>query len=96
MNTAERKYTISKVGTGDYLLPSNDAQTIWRIVRYMDGPSSGLETMKRDREFWGLWRWTDTTGPGSFVDTGSWDRWELQEGLIATRSEAIRTALQLT
>lgn len=43
MSTTERKYAMTRIATGDYLLPSNDARTIWRIERYTDGPSLGLD-----------------------------------------------------
>jgi hypothetical protein len=86
------KYALTKVGAGDYLLPSNDAQNIWRIHRYTDGPSNGLD-LPRDRELWGVWRWTGRVGPGTYVDTGSWDRWELRSDTYDTRRDAITAAL---
>lgn len=91
--TTKRKYALTKVAPGDYLLPSNDAQTVWRIRRYTDGPSAGLD-LPRDREFWGVWRWENSVGIGGAVDIEAWDRWFFHEGLFDTRSEAIDAAMQ--
>ena len=35
-DTAERKYALIKILAGDYLLPGNDAHTLWRIRRYQE------------------------------------------------------------
>jgi hypothetical protein len=93
MTGIERKYALTKVAAGDYLLPSNDAQTIWRLVRYEDGPSHGLADWPRDRPVWAAYRWT---GPLGAVDAGidAWDRWELQESSCETRADAIQAALR--
>ncbi len=77
----ERRYVLSKVGRGDYLLPSNDAQTVWRITR-------------DEREGWGLWRWRESVGLGDYVDTQDWDRWELCEAALPTRAAAINAAMR--
>jgi hypothetical protein len=90
----ERKYALTKVAAGDYLLPSNDGRTIWRVVRYEDGPSHGLADWPRDRVVWAAYRWA---GPDSepFVDTSpdAWGRWKPSHDGCATRAEAIRWAL---
>ena len=89
----ERKYVMTKVGAGDYLLPSNDAKTIWRIMKYEDGPSHGIvEGMDRDEMFWGIWRWTGRV-PGDTLDPDDWDLWEMYDGSCASRAEAVRVAL---
>lgn len=94
MAAAERKYALTKIAPGDYLLPSNDAQALWRIARYTDGPSNGLD-WPRDREVWGLWRWNMPMGQSGYVDTGSWDHWEMVDGPLYTRAEAITEALRI-
>ena len=39
MTTVARKYALTKIDPGDYLLPSNDATVLYRIRKYTDGPS---------------------------------------------------------
>jgi hypothetical protein len=96
-DTPRRKYALSKVKPGDYLLPSNDGQTVYRIAKYEDGPSHGLVAFDKDREFWGVWRWQDDVplGPGSYVDVEDWNRWEFCEGLHDKRADAIHAALRI-
>lgn len=94
MTAATRQYALSKVAPGDYLLPSNDAQTIWRIARYTEGPSSGLD-WPRDREVWGVWRWTGPVTDTTYIDTADWNRWEFTEGLHDTRQAAVDAAVGL-
>jgi hypothetical protein len=90
----QRKYALTKVTSGDYLLPSNDGKTIWRIMRYTDGPSNGLD-IPRDRDFWEVRRWT-AKGLDQYVDLEDWDRWQSEVSLLDTRAEAINTALAMT
>ena len=90
----DRKYAMTKIAAGDYILPSNDAQTIWRIQRYTDGPSFGLVDWPRDRELWSVARWTGKTGPGCFIDTSlESTRWEEVGTSFSTRREAIEYAM---
>ena len=88
----ERKYALTKVAAGDYLLPSNDGLTIWRIAKYEDGPSKGLD-IPRDRTFWGVWLWSGVYETAVYVDTEAWDRWEMCEAGLDSRAEAIQSAL---
>jgi hypothetical protein len=92
--TIERKYVLRRIGKGDYLLPSNDGATLWRIRTYEDGPSHGLD-WPRDLTFWGLWKWDapiDTTGRAK-IDPDDPDHWEYYDGTYKTRAEAIRAVL---
>ena len=89
----ERKYAMSRIAAGDYVLPSNDGETLWRVVRYTDGPSSGLDHMARDRDFWALWKWPHQVSEGSFIDLQDWDRWECVEDMFESRAAAIDRAL---
>ena len=91
---SERKYTLTKIAPGDYVFPSNDGQTIWRIALYTEGPSTGLD-WSRDRDVWGVWRWCERVQQGGYIDTTDWNRWEFCEGLYETRSDAIDAALRL-
>jgi hypothetical protein len=90
----QRKYALTKIAPGDYLFPSNDAKTVWRIARYEDGPSHGVDSMDRDRTFWGLWKWDSPLAVGSAVDTLSWERWGMEGSGFDTRQEAIDEALK--
>jgi hypothetical protein len=90
--STDRKYALSRIAAGDYLLPSNDGQTIWRIARYQDGPSSGLD-LPRDRTYWGVWRWTGRVALAHYVDIEDWDQWDFHDGFHQTRAEAMRVAL---
>ena len=95
MSTMKRKYALIRIAKGDYLLPSNDAQTIWRIRRYVDGPSSGIMDWPSDREVWGLWRWEGDLRQSDYVDTEDLERWELVGGALRTRADAIEEALRV-
>jgi hypothetical protein len=81
----ERKYVLTKVAPGDYLLPSNDGRTIWRIARYDERPNWRL---------WGLWRWN---GPSLGVDVShdGWGLWEMVDSRCETRADAIRQAMRM-
>ncbi len=77
-------YTMTRLGKGDYLLPSNDAQTLWRLYRWEEG--------------WNLWRW-DGGFPtldsiNAALEMDDWSRWECWSGPFATRAEAIRDAIR--
>ena len=94
MSAVERKYALTRVGSGDYLLPSNDAQTIWRIQNYVDGPSYGLMEWPRDRKLWRVLRWTGVAGVGGYVDTApECDRWAEATTCLSTRRAAVEWAL---
>lgn len=90
----ERKFVLTKVGPGDYLLPSNDGKTLWRLSTYEDGPSHGLD-WPRDRTFWQVKRWDRpiTADDSLAIDVEDWDRWETVEESLASRREAINAAL---
>jgi hypothetical protein len=89
-----RKYALTRIAAGDYLMPSNSARAIWRISRYEDGPSHGLD-QPRDFKVWGLWRWVDQIDAASAVDVQDWSRWEFHSGLYETRQKAIHAALKM-
>jgi hypothetical protein len=91
-----RHYAMSRVRAGDYILPANDAKTLWRISRYEDGPTNGLD-LPRDRMFWGCWKWSYPIEDWNAVaDPLSWEHWDYQEGLLATRAEAVEAALSMS
>lgn len=93
----ERKYALTKLAAGDYLLPSNDAATVWRLSTYTDGPSMGLDSLKRDREFWGVWRFIGrpvTNGLMTGEEVEDWNQWEQFDSLLDSRAAAIRSAMK--
>ncbi len=77
-----RKYALSKVEQGDYLLPSNDGRMIFRMAKCESGE-------------WDLWRWASPVSIGSYVDTGDWSRWELV-ACFNSRADAVDEALRLS
>lgn len=98
--TTLRKYALSKLSAGDWLLPANDGQSFWRIRQYEDGPSYGIEGWVRDRTLWGVWRWEgDLKELSKLLAVEEPDRepalWEFYDGTYARRSEAITAALKL-
>lgn len=94
MATIERRYALTKIAPGDYLLPSNDAGTLWRLRRYTDGPTHGLEDWPRDRDLWGLWRYAYSLHALEPVDPDDWSVWEMVGDGYETRAEAIRAAME--
>lgn len=91
---AERKYVLTRVAKGDYVFPSNDAATIWRVHTYEDGPSHGLD-WPRDRTLWALRRWWITVDATSrsYVEVDDWDRWVIVQDGFERRADAIEAAL---
>ena len=87
----QRKWALIKIAKSDYLLPSNDKQTLWRITIYEDGPSHGLDPndCPKDRLFWGAWKWTGREFPKDEFDLEDWDRWAQWVAHCGTRREAI-------
>ena len=85
-----RRYRMIRLDKGDYLLPSNDAETLWRIAKYDEDDGTKL---------WGLWRW-DGGMPtvdqiAAALDEGMWtDRWEYWDGGYRTRQAVIDTILR--
>lgn len=95
----QRKYVLTKIGPGDYLLPSNDdGERIWRIAKYVDGPSHGLEEWSRDREVWGLYTSSLLNNSHGQLDRRAmdldWAEWEMEDGAFETRQEAIDAAMR--
>jgi hypothetical protein len=81
--TERRRYVLTKIKAGDYLLPSNDAQTLWRIAR-------------DEREGWSVWRWADELSEAIFEHLDDWGRWECMSQWLRTRGEAIDEAMRMT
>jgi hypothetical protein len=90
--TTTRKYAMTRVGTGDYLMPANDAQALWRLARYTEDGSATLDDGTPVLgEFWGVWRWRGTMHDLIDLEWYEWDMWA--QG-FRTRAEAEREALR--
>ena len=96
MNAYPNRWPTVRVSAGDYLLASNDGQTLWRISSYLEDGSleSGPDyaSMKPVRgKFWSIATYAT---PFPDVDPDDphlldWDRWTRVEDLIATKRDAI-------
>jgi hypothetical protein len=84
-----RRYVMTRVTAGDYLLPSNDGTVLWRLTRI---------TLHRDpledgwyvRRFNG-WLPADGPAPPDLLEPHMWETWD---GPYDRRSEAVRAALR--
>jgi len=91
----ERKHTLRRIKAGDYVFLSNDTKTLWRVSRYEDGPSQGIEDWPKDIWLWGLWRWPAPIVFGeTAVELDNWDRWVFTHSSFGRRQEAIDAALE--
>lgn len=90
----ERRYRMTRIEAGDYLLPSNDLQTLWRITAYEDEDDDfkgcgGCRTVT----IWGLSS-RPYPEPDEYLDLPDWDGWD--EGISyghRTRKEAVQAAM---
>jgi hypothetical protein len=88
-----------RLGAGDYLLPSNDAKTLWRLATYGEtGDAERPDGSKVVGTFWGVWRW-DGGMPSieqlaASMEEDEWFRWEFWAGPFSRRSDAIAEALR--
>lgn len=79
-----RKYQMTKLHDGSYLLPSNDAKTLWRLAKGADGWYSHSRLMpSSDAEL-------------ACIDWDDWNEWEARRvwGPFRTRAEAIDVAVR--
>jgi hypothetical protein len=90
---AARKYVLTKLGAGDYLLPSNDGRTLWRISKYEE-LGTGARGMFSEH-VWGIWKYDERVQKGVPVDTEDWSRWQMVEGPHDTRAESIKRAMEI-
>lgn len=97
-----RRYALTKYADGDYLVPSNDGSTLWRVSRYDEGGTltetraDGSTRVVRG-QFWQTWKWTGTPGDAEsalaradslfdFLTDGRWSNWS---SLHRTRGDAL-------
>lgn len=97
-----RRYVLTKIEPGDYLLPSNDGRTLWRIKRSeeIEPVERGGHTTMRRVPVWEAWRYmgivaphVDRRLPDDFLE---WSEWEACASWCATRADAIREAMRMS
>ena len=105
--SVERKYQLTRLGKGDYLLPSNDAQTLFRIHAYdEDGSAYWVDADNKQHPIkgqrWAVWRHRlplPQVDLGQTLweeedDPGSWNaHWVESSFGWNTRAQAIEEAL---
>lgn len=101
---SERRYALTKLDAGDYLLPSNDAMTIWRISRYdEDGSLVDDEGRATVGTFWQVAWLSDQALQRRVLDglldiedmetLESWSPWTIHQCLLPSRKAAIESVL---
>lgn len=91
-----QKYATTRVTAGDYVVPSNDANCLWRIHQYRED-GSAFVYVEADRQvpltgkFWAVYRSSfpvamDTPLGGVWDD---WDKWECHGTGYRTKKEAL-------
>lgn len=90
---SERRYAMTRMRAGDYLLPSNDATVLWRVAKYReDGSAQHDDGSPVFGEFWGLWRWRGFMSDRLTLDWVEWDMWA--QG-FTTRGAAVAEAMSV-
>ena len=99
----DRKYRMIRVGAGDYLLPSNDKVTLWRIYSYEeDGSAEYQDSRGKWRTvtgtFWATAKFARPFTPDTLADDlpddpTDWEHWETWDVGHRTRQSAIDAAL---
>jgi len=101
----ERRYALTKIAAGDYLLPGNDARSLWRITRGEETVpvESGADRWRHEYTrrviVWEAWRYTAgriTNPPDLPDDFLDWSHWSCEASWCDTRAEAIREALRMS
>lgn len=89
---------MTRLRRGDYLLPSNDGATLWRIYSYEE-EGSLVDTLPDGSErpvigaFWACAR-RPFPKPGELIELEGWFDWEFWAGPLPTRQAAIEEALR--
>jgi hypothetical protein len=88
----ERLYRMMRIGAGDYLLPSNDLRTLWRISTYDD---EDITECDRAITVWGVASRPYPRSP-DYIDLADWAGWEQYSYGHRTRKGAIQSAMTAT
>lgn len=90
----ERKYALTKIKAGDWLLVGNDGKTLWRIATYEDGESFGLQGVP-DKTLWGVWKLSRAGAEiPDWEELEDWNSWAMDDGSLTSREAAIQSALR--
>lgn len=98
----ERRYRMVRVAAGDYILPSNDGRTLWRIATYVErGDAAWVDADGNEHAivgtFWASWKYDrpfHNQGEWTDPDFLEWHNWLHWEGPFNTRREAVDSALR--
>lgn len=87
-----------RVGTGDYLLWSNDRKTLWRIYSYHEDGSASILTDRGERPlrgtFWCCSKYVGLGRPEENDQVLEWSEWEPWCTTLRSRAEAIDEAMK--
>lgn len=97
----ERKYAMTRVRAGDYLLPSNDGKTLWRIASYHEDGSAEWQDERGQWHkvvgtFWQTAKYRHGVPRVGLLDEDflDWNEWHTWETNLRTRKEAVEAALR--
>lgn len=95
----ERRYRMIRLGAGDYLLPSNDGNTLWRFRTYEeDGSAEDWTGRKVVGTYWAIWKWdgefpTFDQFAAALENDDDFSRWLFWAGPFNKRADAIDDAI---
>lgn len=91
----ERKYAITKIEAGDYILPSNDAKTLWRIQKLgsVGGSEDNVE-WDWSEAGWYVSKYNQYVDQTLQIDVDDWSFWTDWSGPYATRAEAVKDVIR--
>lgn len=94
----QRVWQMRRLGPGDYALPSNDQQVMWRVQKYeeRDGTLTRGDTGRViNGDFWRLLRWVHPVYAIAYEDIDEPGNWQEVARMMKTRQEAIDCAMAL-
>lgn len=91
----ERKWQMTRIGDGDWLLPSNDRTVLWRIRKYQeDGSASWGNERPIFGTYWSVWKWTLPIESSMHEDPREWDHWDEWVCMLKSRQAGIDWAMR--
>jgi hypothetical protein len=98
---SERRWAMSRITAGDYLLRGNDDVSWWRVKRGMEVETDDDGGRWHRVQVWEVWRWHEPFAP----DPTAYDmpdmifdreHWSCVASWLLTRAEAIREVVRLS